>query len=65
MVHGCESNINFGKQSHELFFYRGNVLDMQGYPMKEKNFNFIVDLIDLYIDLVEELTESQNNISAE
>ena len=52
------------KQPHELFFYRGNVMDMQG-PMKEKNFNFIVDLIDLYIDLVEELTESQNNVSAD
>jgi len=53
------------EQPHELFFYRGNVMDMQGYPMKEKNFNFIVDLIDLYIDLVEELTEFSNNISAD
>lgn len=57
--------IELGKQPHELFFYRGNVIDMQGYLMKEKNFNFIVDLIDLYIDLVEELTESQNNVNAE
>lgn len=53
--------IELGKQPHELFFYRGNVMDMQGYPMKEKNFNFIVDLIDMYIDLVEELTESACN----
>lgn len=37
---------------YELFFYRGNVIDMQG-PMKEINFDFIVDLIDMYIELVE------------
>lgn len=49
-------------QPHELFFYRGNVMDMQGYPMKESNFNFIVDLIDLYIDLVEEVSECDNAI---
>ena len=47
--------------SNELFFCRGNVIDMQGYPMKEKNFDFIVDLIDLYIDLVEELGEDLPN----
>lgn len=46
------------EQPHELFFYRGNVMDMQGYPMKEKNFNFIVDLIDMYIDLVEAVSDS-------
>lgn len=49
------------EQSNELFFCRGNVMNMQGYPMKEKNFNFIVDLIDLYIDLIEELGEDLPN----
>ena len=49
---------NMVENSNELFFYRGNVIDMQGYPMKEKNFNFIVDLIDMYIDLVEEVSNS-------
>ena len=49
------------EQPHELFFCRGNVVDMQGYPMKEKNFDFIVDLIDLYIDLIEEFGEDLPN----
>lgn len=43
--------------NHELFFCRGNVIDMQG-PMKERNFDFIVDLIDMYIDLVEVVSNS-------
>lgn len=43
--------------NHELFFCRGHVIDMQG-TMKEKHFDFIVDLIDMYIDLVEEVSNS-------
>lgn len=35
-----------------LFFYGGEVIDMQG-PISMKNFDFILDLIDKYIDLVE------------
>lgn len=34
------------------FFYRGRVMCMQG-NMKLENFDFIVDLIDEYIDLKE------------
>ena len=51
-MYGLTLRMNVMEVSHELFFCRGNVIDMQG-PMKEKNFDFIVDLIDMYIDLVE------------
>lgn len=48
--------MNAMEVDHELFFYRGNIIDMQGSPMKLSNFELIVDLIDLYIELVEELS---------
>ncbi len=37
---------------HELFLCHENVIDMHG-PMKDINFDFIVDLINMYIELVE------------
>ena len=51
-MYGLTQRTNVMEVDHELFFCRGNVIDMHG-PMKEKNFDFIVDLIDMYIDLVE------------
>lgn len=40
------------------FFYGEQVVCMQG-PMKIKNFDFILDLIDEYIELVESITDDK------
>lgn len=53
---GLKQRTNVMEVDRESFFYRGNVIDMQGSPMKLSNFELIVDLIDLYIELVEYLS---------
>ena len=41
-------------------FYRGDIICMQG-KMKIKNFDKIIDLIELYIELVEEIYKKDEN----